>query len=58
LVDGITVENTITEIFLDDKFELAAYGRTKVRQKIESYDTIPDPDDPFGPPLAIDTIYY
>ena len=55
LVDGITTENTITEIFLDDKFELPLTV-DEVRQKIESYDTIPDPDDPFGPPLAIDTI--
>ena len=45
LVDGITTENTITEIFLDDKFELPLTV-DEVRQKIESYDTIPDPDDP------------
>ena len=40
LVDGITTENTITEIFLDDKFELPLTV-DEVRQKIESYDTIP-----------------
>ncbi|HAF47085.1 MAG: gliding motility protein GldN [Flavobacteriales bacterium] len=55
LVDGIITENTITEIFLDDRFELPL-TIDEVREKIEQYDTIPDPDDPFGPPLAIDTI--
>ena len=55
LVDGIITENTITEIFLDDRFELPMTV-AEVRQKIESYDTIPNPEDPFGPPLAIDTI--
>tara|TARA_B100002019_G_C21263979_1_gene598331 strand:- start:304 stop:1149 length:846 start_codon:yes stop_codon:yes gene_type:complete len=55
LVDGIITENTITEIFLDDRFELPL-TIDEVREKIEQYDTIPNPDDPFGPPLAIDTI--
>ena len=55
LVDGIITENTITEIFLDGRFELPMTVE-EVRRKIESYDTIPDPEDPFGPPLAIDTI--
>ena len=55
LVDGIVTENTITEIFLDDRFELPMTV-AEVRQKIESYDTILDPEDPFGPPMAIDTI--
>ena len=55
LIDGIITENTITEIFLDDRFELPL-TIDEVREKIEQYDTIPDPDDPFGPPLAIDTI--
>jgi gliding motility associated protien GldN len=55
LVDGIVTENTITEIFLDDRFELPM-TMAEVRQKIESYDTILDPEDPFGPPMAIDTI--
>lgn len=55
LVDGIVTENTITEIFIDDKFELPLTVE-EVRNKIETYDTILDPDDPFGPPLAIDTL--
>jgi len=55
LIDGILTENTITEIFIDDKFELPLTVE-EVRGVIEQYDTIPDPDDPFGPPLAIDTI--
>lgn len=41
LVDGIITENTITEIFLDDRFELPL-TIDEVREKIEQYDTIPD----------------
>lgn len=55
IVDGIVTENTITEVFVDDKFELPLTAQ-EVKGKIEQYDTIPDPNDPFGPPLAIDTI--
>jgi gliding motility associated protien GldN len=55
LVDGIVTENTITEIFLDDHFELPLTAE-EVLGTIEQYDTIQNPDDPFGPPLAIDTI--
>ncbi len=48
-------ENTITEVFVDDKFEIPL-TIAEVRNKIESLDTIIDPDDPLGPPLGFDTI--
>lgn len=54
LVDGILNENTITEIFRDDRFELPL-TIDEVRNTIEKYDSIPDPNDPFGPPAYIDT---
>ena len=55
LVDGMLNENTITEVFVDDKFEIQL-TIAEVRNKIESLDTIIDPDDPLGPPLGFDTI--
>lgn len=55
LTDGIINENTITEIFRDDRFELPLTVE-ELRGIIEKYDTIPNPDDPYGPPLDIDTI--
>ncbi|MGB0183199.1 MAG: gliding motility protein GldN, partial [Schleiferiaceae bacterium] len=55
LVDGMLNENTITEVFVDDKFEIPLTIE-EVRKKIESLDTIIDPDDPLGPPLGFDTI--
>ena len=55
LVDGMLNENTITEVFVDDKFEIPL-TIAEVRNKIESLDTIIDPDDPLGPPLGFDTI--
>lgn len=55
LVDGILTENTITEIFTDSYFEMPLTPE-EVKRKIIQIDTIQDPDDPFGPPMAIDTI--
>ncbi len=54
LVDGILNENTITEIFRDDRFELPL-TIDEVRNTIEKYESIKDPTDPFGPPAYIDT---
>jgi gliding motility associated protien GldN len=45
LVDGIIDENTITEVFEDDKFE-APLTATELASRITSYDTLTDPDDP------------
>lgn len=55
LVDGITKENTITEIFRDDHFELPLTV-DEVRNIVNRLDSVENPNDPFGPPAYIDTI--
>jgi gliding motility associated protien GldN len=54
LVDGILVEGTISEIFVDDRFEIPLTG-SEIEKRVSSYDTIRDPDDP-SVVLYVDTI--
>lgn len=45
LVDGVTKEGTITEVFRDDRFTRPLTG-TEVANLVSQYDTITDPNDP------------
>ncbi len=54
LVDGILEEGTISEVFLDDRFELPLTD-TEVRRMVEKLDTVRDPDDP-SIIILVDTI--
>lgn len=54
MISAIMEEGTITEVFVDDRFEIPLTPE-EVQSRIASYDTLRDPDDP-SVILYVDTI--
>lgn len=57
LKDAILVENSITQVFRDDRMT-RPLTRQELQEIIQQIDPIPNPDDPFAPPIGYDTLEY